>query len=128
MRPTRIRDKIMKKIMTFAILAFLLGGFSINANAQDGKQTGKNDSKQVVVNWEQKLTEFEQTVNDCVGLYEQMQDNEKFAKENQTKFNEGLSTAQSLQFELDQNKNQLSKKQGVRFNNACRSLKKICQK
>lgn len=48
MRPTHIRVTIMKRLITFAMAAFLFGAFSLNANAQLVKGNNTNNDKPVV--------------------------------------------------------------------------------
>lgn len=108
--------------MTFAIVAFLLGGFSISANANTTKSVPQTSKE---VNWDQKLTEFEQAVNAYDEIYVQMQNDKKFAEENKVKFQQLSDSVNSLKKFIEANKDKLSKKQGARFGRICSRLKKL---
>lgn len=120
----------MKKLMTFAIMALLMGGFAYNANAQEGVKKDQKHAKEELMaeNWDQTLTEFEQLVDKCVNLYQKMQKDEAFAKENQADFQKTLKKAENLKAKIEKNKNKLDKKQGERYNTICKKMLKLYEK
>ena len=65
----------MKKlVMTFAIVAFLIGGLSINANAQNKKPATTSKAKTETVqgkeNYDQMLKDYETNINLYIEAYE----------------------------------------------------------
>lgn len=123
----------MKKILTLAIVAFLLGGLSFNASAQTGtsRSIGTAESRSSIsapVDWDKTLDEFDQAVAKCVTLYQNMQKNEKTAKENQKEFQISLTKAEKLKTAIDKEKNKLSKVQGARFEEICSKLQVVYEK
>ena len=114
----------MKKIMTLAIMAFLVGGIAFNANAQSKKILGGTSKVQ---DWTEVLNEYEQAVNTCVAMYQKMQKDDKYAQSESTQkeFQVIMKTAENLKAKLNKNANQLDKKQGERFNALTKKLSQV---
>ena len=123
----------MKKILTLAIMAILLGGFAFNANAQE-RTTKPNEKKTTTTvkkdtkgdTTEKLLKEYENAVEQCVTLYNQMKKQD--AKVDKKTFDKALSTAESLKARIDQNQKDLSRKQMERFNKATKKLSQVYAK
>lgn len=123
----------MKKILTLAIMAILLGGFAFNANAQE-RTTKPNEKKTTTTvkkdtkgdTTEKLLKEYENAVEQCVTLYNQMK--KQSAKVDQKTFDKALSTAESLKARIDKNQKDLSRKQMERFNKATQKLSQVYAK
>jgi len=127
----------MKKILTFAVMALLIGGFAFNANAQKNtKKTSRTTSpKSEVVkavkgnDCEKELKNFEQAVDKCVTLYENMKNAEKEnGKISPKNFDESLAKAEELKLKLETKKDQLSRSQVDRYNKACEKLQTVYKK
>lgn len=140
----------MKKILTLAVMALLLGGLSFSANAQvkvskskDAKTaktaTVKKDSakKEAVkkdagttkkVDWNKELKSFEQAVDQCLTLFKSVQEtggkDEKIVKN----YNAALEKAENLKTKIDKAKKELDRTQADRFNKACQKLSQVYTK
>ena len=135
----------MKKlVMTFAIVAFLIGGLSLNANAQDKavkkskakvenqdekqkKQEEKKatkDQTNKVVNYDQMLNDYEMNVDKYIEEYE------KSLKGDAEKANYAgyLKKAQDLEAKLLKAKEQLTRAQVDRFQKIQTKLAKALTK
>ena len=130
--------------MTFAIVAFLIGGLSINANAQDNgvkkskakvenqdekqkKQEEKKatkDQTNKVVNYDQMLNDYEMNVDKYIEEYE------KSLKGDTEKSNYAgyLKKAQDLEAKLLKAKEQLTRAQVDRFQKIQAKLAKALTK
>lgn len=108
----------MKKIMTLAIMAFLVGGFAYNANAQKTLKTQ---------DWNQVLDEYDGAVNTCVAMFQKMQKDENYGKSAsaQKEYKVVLKTAENLKAKLEKAANVLDKKQGERFNALTKKLSQV---
>lgn len=123
----------MKKFLTLAIMAILLGGFAFNANAQE-RTTKPNEKKTTTTvkkdtkgdTTEKLLKEYENAVEQCVTLYNQMKKQD--TKVDQKTFDKALSTAESLKARIDKNQKDLSRKQMERFNKATQKLSQVYAK
>jgi type III secretory pathway component EscV len=126
----------MKKILTFAILALLLGGLTVNANAQ--KRTKSNAKETAVakkvgkeVDWEKTLKEYEGAVDQCVSIYKKMQKAQKEVKDENgyknlvKQFNDSLAKAEGLKAQLEKVRSELTRSQVNRFNKANKKLAKV---
>lgn len=118
--------------MTFALMALLLGGLTISANAQvkSAKKAAekKEAAKKVTTteNWETVLKDFEAAVDETVNAFDVMQ--KSGDKKDSAAFNKFLKKAEGLQTKLEKAKNELSKSQGSRFNKAKEKLSKVYKK
>lgn len=134
--------------MTFAIMALLLGGLTLNANAQDkkvttGKQTKQNvsvtskkadDKKKAeekeklakAEDWTSLIKEFEVAVDQTVKAYEKMQ--ATGGKADPKEFNKYLAQAEGLQARIDKAKEVLDRTQSSRFAKAKEKLSKVYKK
>ncbi|MBO6024407.1 MAG: hypothetical protein J6P83_06085 [Bacteroidales bacterium] len=119
----------MKKlVMTFAIVAFLIGGLTINASAQvkaakqDNKSTKQAKTEQKVeskavtgkeVNYDQVIKDYEKNVDSFIKAYE------KFLKdgsdENKKVFESYRDAALKLEGQLDKAKDKLNRTQVDNF-------------
>ena len=63
----------MKKMITFAIMALMIGGFTINADAQADCGIPKEDQAKV----NKMLDDYDAAVTQCETVYKQLQDVEK---------------------------------------------------
>lgn len=63
----------MKKMITFAIMALMIGGFTINADAQTDNGIPKEDQAKV----NKMLDDYDVAVVQCETVYKQLQDVEK---------------------------------------------------
>lgn len=123
----------MKRFLTLAIVALLLGGFAFNANAQERKAKPANNKEKVVKkevkvkgeNLEQTLKDFETTVDKCVSYYQNMIKNTGSNKDVTKQFNEALAKAEKMKTQLDKAKGELTRSQVNRFNKATRKLSQV---
>lgn len=136
----------MKKILTFAIVALLMGGFAINADAQNrksAKQTKKEavstkkkvatvetteagTTKNVVNNkCETLVKDFEQAVDQCVAAYKAK---EKSQGAKETNFDKLLAKAEDLKAKIEKSKEDLNKDQADRFAKATAKLMQVYTK
>lgn len=125
----------MKKFFTLAMMALLLGGFAINANAQESlkyKSNKKTNQTTVVVskdiqgeNIEKQLKDYEQAVEQCLTLYNSMQKGDKTAKSNSKEFQTLLTKAENLKKTLENSRKDMTRSQVNRFNNASKKLLKV---
>ena len=121
----------MKKIMTLAIIAFLMGGFCFNANAQDRKaqNTVKKEAsttkKAQKTDMEKTLKDFEQAVDKCVSLHKAMQNVDNTAKNSTKEFDTALAKAEKLKATLEKAKDQLTRSQTDRFQKAVTKLSQV---
>lgn len=125
----------MKKILTFVIMAFLMGGFVLSANAQNTLNF-KNKSKKAVVknpqvtgeDWNKVLTDYENAVENCLNVYNAMQNKDNSIKANSDEFERYLNQAETLKNKLEKAKASLNRTQVNRFNKATQKLSKVYQK
>ena len=119
----------MKKILTFAIMALLLGGFAFNASAQ--KKTTATQNKENVQqkeDWDKTLKEYETAVDQCVTAFQKMQkDNGKDASVVK-EFNNALDKAEKLKNKIEKAKKELTRAQVNRFNKATQKLMQVYTK
>lgn len=113
----------MKKFAIFAILACLLGGFTMKANAQIQKE-----DVQAAQNFDNTLQKFDDATNKCVAMFKEMQGDEKYAKEHQSEYQKVVTNAENLRNKIERNKEKLNKKQLERYENICEKLQQIYQK
>ena len=112
----------MKKIFTFAIMAFLLGGLAINASAQEplkGKTNTKTTTVQTNINeggLEKTLSDYEKAVEQCVTLFNAIQNNDKPAKPSKKEFKKSLTNAENLKKKVENSITALDRTQVDRFN------------
>ena len=132
----------MKKTLIFAMLALLLGSFSLKANAQNDtykkienavggtsfKANAQERTTTNVVNvqktdYNHLIKEYEEAVDECVSLYNELRtvDNGKKAKE----FEPSLTKAENLKSQLEKAKPQLNRTQVDRFNKANQKLLQV---
>ena len=131
----------MKKMITFALMALLIGGFAYNANAQvattnQQKKVEKREvkseepqvSNQKADNGEElnkSLTEYEQAVDNCVSIYQMMRDNNKKDKDYTKEFDSSLAKAEKLTGQLEKYRLKMDRTQVDRLNKANEKLSKI---
>ena len=109
----------MKKIMTFALVALILGAFSVNAKADEPKKAP---------NWNKEVTSYEKAVKDCVAIFKSMKNDGKDAPEVVAKFNASLKEAESIGLTLEKNRDQLSRSLIRRYETAKQTLSVVYQK
>lgn len=124
----------MKKILTLAIMAILLGGFAFNANAQ--KKTTKPDEKKSTTTVVKKdtqgetneklLKDYESAVEQCLTMYNNSKNGN--VKVDPKAFDKSLSTAENLKAQLEKVQKELSRKQVDRFNKATKKLSQVYKK
>lgn len=141
----------MKKILTLAIMALLMGGLTFTANAQErgSKKEGKKEAKKEVVktkrtaakdtktakftktkgktNWDSTIKDYETTVETCVKYFEEMK-NPKAGKNVTKKFEDALAKAEKLKGQLEQAKGDLDRTQTDRVNKATQKLQVVYTK
>lgn len=131
----------MKKLMTFAFMALLIGGFAYNANAQVATTTQqkkveksevKSEEPQVsnqkpgkVEELNKTLTEYEQAVDNCVSIYQMMKDNTQKGKDYTKEFDSSLAKAEKLKAQLEKYRLKMDRTQVDRLNKANEKLSKI---
>lgn len=131
MRPTHIQGCIMKKILTFAVMAFLLGAFTVNVNAQDKTSKPKNQAKtevQQTEDWNKVISEFESAVDKCVTAYQKMQKSGGKDASAVKEFNSTLDRVEKIKTKIEKAKNQLDRTQVNRYNKACQKLAQVYAK
>lgn len=115
--------------MTFAIVAFLIGGLTINANAQEKKvkkdvkventQSQTQAQAQKTVNYDKLLKDFEFNVNNYITTYEKALKDGTLDKSDYMTY---LKKAQDLQTQLNNNKDKLNKEQTEYFKRVSKKL------
>lgn len=127
----------MKKILTFALMAIFFGGFVCNASAQEAlKGVSKNEGNTVTItnakatseNMNKVLENYEKAVENCLTMYNALENKDTSVKGNAKEFNKALTKAENLRDKLDKTKNSLSRSQVKRFNDATQKLLKVYQK
>ena len=106
--------------MTFAIVAFLIGGFAINANAQEdnaskSKKTETTTNNNVTVqkvDYDQMLKDYETYINQYIEKYKQSL---KEGTSSKVDWKTPLKKAQELQQKLENAKKDLNDKQIAKF-------------
>lgn len=121
--------------MTLAIIAFLMGGFCINANAQNRKAqnpvkkeatSAKKATATPKEGTDKMVKEYEVAVDQCVAAYKEMQ---KGSSTNKTgNFDKLLAKAEDLKAKLDKSKADLTKSQIERVQNATKKLQVVYTK
>lgn len=127
--------------MTFAFMALLIGGFAYNANAQVAttnqqkkaeKSEVKSEEPQVsnqkankVEELDKSLTEYEQAVDNCVSIYQMMQNNNQKDKDYTKEFDSSLAKAEKLKGQLEKLRLKMNRTQVNRLNKANEKLSKI---
>lgn len=125
--------------MSFAVIAFLIGGLTINANAQSVKKAAAKEKKETVspkkeksttkADWDKTIKEYEQAVETCLNLYQAMNQKEsKGVKVDVKEFNASLTTAETLKTKIEKGKKELTRVQTSRFNTATQKLSKVYEK
>lgn len=128
------RDTIMKKILTLAIVTFLLGGFCFNANAQERKNQAPvkkevTTAKKVIKTNEgsdKLIKDYELAVDQCVECYQAKQNSTQANKVGN--FDKLLAKAEDLKGKIEKTKDSLSKEQIERFNKATKKLSVVYTK
>ena len=128
------RDTIMKKILTLAIVTFLLGGFCFNANAQERKdktsvkKEATTAKKAIKTNEgsDKLIKEYEVAVDQCVECYLAKQKGNQTTKEGN--FDKLLAKAEDLKGKIEKTKDALTKEQVDRFNKANKKLSVVYTK
>ena len=124
----------MKKILTFVVMAILLGGFTVSANAQNAMKFKANDKNKKTVmqevkakgeNWDKVLDEYDQAVDKCLTLYDAIQKKDSGAKASEKDFNKALSQAEALKAKITKAKDTLTRAQVKRFDNASKKLLRV---
>lgn len=119
----------MKKILTLAIVAFLMGGFAFNASAQTkpAKAQEKKEVKQQE-DWTKVIKEFESQVDQCVTVFQKLKKaggkDEGLTKE----FNAALAKAEKTKNKIEKAKKDLNRTQVDRYNKACNKLSQVYAK
>lgn len=120
------RDRKMKKlIMTFAIVAFLVGGFTINASAQE-KVKAKTEQQQKEVNYDKMLDDYETNVDLYIAAYEKSLKADQGDKVGD--YSGYLKKAQDLENKLLKDKEKLNRSQADRFQKIQKKLAKALTK
>ena len=107
--------------MTLAIVAFLIGGLGINANAQNKKTLEKAPQENTAGNKEQPnydkmLKDYEYNVNQYIAYYEKALSGDKTATSDKAPtFNTYLKKAQELEATLEKAKDKLNRTQISNF-------------
>ena len=128
------RDTTMKKIMTLAIITFLLGGFCFNANAQERKdqtsvkKEASTAKKAIKTNEgsDKLIKEYEVAVDQCVECYLAKQKGNQTTKE--SNFDKLLAKAEDLKAKIEKSKEDLNKDQADRFAKATAKLMQVYTK
>ena len=118
-------------------MALLLGGFTLNANAQitmNGKNS--NTSKKAVIknaqvkgeNLDKMLVDYEKAVSDCLTIYYALQKKDGPVKYTPEDFNKALNQAETLKNKLEKSKANLNRTQMDRYNKATKKLLQVYQK
>ena len=141
----------MKKILTFALTALLLGGFVLNADAQrpkKGKSKPKtatlilnqdnkdnntptttfnlNDNSQAsTTDPDQMIKNYEDAVEHCLVLFDAIQNKTETVKANPEEFNKARTEAETLRSSIDAIKADLNRSQTNRFNKANKKLARV---
>ncbi len=130
----------MKKMITFVLMALLIGGFAYNANAQvtpkkqqqtAEKGTVKSDEAQVSSQNASKedinktLTDYEQAVDKCYSIYQKMHNNTSKEKDYTKEFTNSLAQAEKLKNQLEKYRPQMNRTQINRLNKANEKLSKV---
>ena len=127
----------MKKILTFALTALLLGGFAFNANAQNRKaspaKAKASVEKKATVkkgnDTEKMVTDYEQVVDKCISLYKELQNVDKnHDKVNTKPFDQTLAKAETLKAKLEKAKDQMNRTQVDRYLKATEKLQQVYKK
>lgn len=129
----------MKKILTFAVAALLLGGFVFNANAQTPLKTSKtqkatvtlnnNNSKISTVNPDQLIKEYENAVEQCLVIFDAINNKDASVKgANPKEFNRVLKDAETKRGTIEKIKVSLNRTQSERFDRANKKLSRVYQK
>lgn len=147
----KFRDNTMKKILTLAIVALLMGGFALNADAQNRKaakpvkkeavstkkkvatvettnaaQSKATQTQKVASDENEKLIKtYEQAVDKCLEVYKAIQKGEN-AKN--TNFDKLLANAEELKAKIEKSKDSLTEKQADRFKKANSKLMQVYTK
>ena len=124
----------MKKILTLAIVTFLLGGFCFNANAQERKNQAPvkkevTTAKKVIKTNEgsdKLIKDYELAVDQCVECYQAKQNSTQANKVGN--FDKLLAKAEDLKGKIEKTKDSLSKEQIERFNKATKKLSVVYTK
>jgi len=101
--------------MTFAIVAFLIGGLSFNANAQDAKTKSKAKVENKKVDYDQMLKEYETTINNYIAAYEKFLKGDKGTSAKTETYLTYQKKALDLQAKLEKAKEQMSETQVALF-------------
>lgn len=115
----------MKKILTLAIVAFLVGGFAFNANAQSRAPQTETQTKDQN-SYEKLVKDYETAVEQCVNCYYEMQKPGSSAKT--SNFSKLLAKAESLKKQVEGVKDQLNRTLASRVNKATSKLQVVYQK
>lgn len=117
----------MKKILTLAIIAFLVGGFAYNANAQtETKPQTQSSRDQNSNSYEKLVKDYETAVEQCVNCYYEMQKPNSTVKT--SNFTKLLAKAESLKKQVEGVKDQLNRTLASRVNKATSKLSVVYQK
>ena len=128
------RDTTMKKIMTLAIITFLLGGFCFNANAQERKdqtsvkKEASTAKKAIKTNEgsDKLIKDYVVAVDQCVECYLAKQDGKQTNKVGN--FDKLLAKAEDLKGKIEKTKDSLTKDQIARYNKATKKLSVVYTK
>ena len=104
--------------MTFALVAFMIGGFTISANAQDDSKKKKDkdevsatvDNAQAVVNYAQMLKDYESNINLYIEKYK-----ESLKPNSKADWKTPLKKAEALEKKLEKAKEELNDAQIAKF-------------
>lgn len=115
-------------------MAILLGGFAVNANAQNVMKYKANDKNKKEVmqevkakgeNWDKVLDDYDKAVDKCLTLYDALLKKDSNVKTSEKDFNKALSQAEALKDKINKAKDKLTRAQVNRFNNASRKLLRV---
>ena len=114
--------------MTATILAFLIGGLSISASAQD-KTSGNPQAQQEVVqkkvNWDKELTKYDKAVDECVKAYKASIEKGSASEKAPSDLPKLLKKAQGMKTTIENSLKELTKEQVDRFNKINEKLEQV---
>ena len=107
--PTRIRDKKMKKILMFVVIAFLMGGFVTKTYAMESSVTTEVTMGD---EWDELLDEYESYVDQYVKLYKKAMSGDMSAM---TEYSKLAAKAQKLAEKIADAQDDMSSAQLERY-------------
>lgn len=112
---------MMKRILTLAFVAFMMGAFAVNADAQGSKSVKETD-------WNMVIKDYQTKVDQCVSLYSDLQDKSKDTKSLSTEFSTLLTKTEEVGTNIEKHKSELTRSQVNLYNIAKKKLSVVYQK